>query len=221
MFKLLLNSLNMIELIVPFSKQNSNHMKKMKVFSLIACSGLILMSCGEKKKEQAEETMEAVTEEVTEVVEVEATTPNIVEVAAGNDSFSTLVAAVTAADLAGTLSGEGPFTVFAPTNDAFAKLPEGTVESLLEPENKEALTGILTYHVVSGKFDAAAVIEAINSNNGTFTVTTVQGGAIDLSLSDGNVVLTDAKGGTATVVIADVAASNGVIHAIDTVVMPE
>jgi uncharacterized surface protein with fasciclin (FAS1) repeats len=196
-------------------------MKKMKVFSLIALSGLILTSCGEKKKEQAEETMEAVTEEVTEVVEVEATTPNIVEVAAGNDSFSTLVAAVTAADLAGTLSGEGPFTVFAPTNDAFAKLPEGTVESLLEPENKEALTGILTYHVVSGKFDAAAVIEAINSNNGTFTVTTVQGGAIDLSLSDGNVVLTDAKGGTATVVIADVAASNGVIHAIDTVVMPE
>jgi len=196
-------------------------MKKMKVFSLIALSGLILTSCGEKKKEQAEETMEAVTEEVTEVVEIEATTPNIVEVAAGNDSFSTLVAAVTAADLAGTLSGEGPFTVFAPTNDAFAKLPEGTVESLLEPENKEALTGILTYHVVSGKFDAAAVIEAINSNNGTFTVTTVQGGAIDLSLSDGNVVLTDAKGGTATVVIADVAASNGVIHAIDTVVMPE
>jgi len=196
-------------------------MKKMKVFSLIALSGLILTSCGEKKKEQAEETMEAVTEEVTEIVEVEATTPNIVEVAAGNDSFSTLVAAVTAADLAGTLSGEGPFTVFAPTNDAFAKLPEGTVESLLEPENKEALTGILTYHVVSGKFDAAAVIEAINSNNGTFTVTTVQGGAIDLSLSDGNVVLTDAKGGTATVVIADVAASNGVIHAIDTVVMPE
>jgi len=211
----------MIELIVPFSKQKSNHMKKMKVFSLIALSGLILTSCGEKKKEQAEETMEAVTEEVTEIVEVEATTPNIVEVAAGNDSFSTLVAAVTAADLAGTLSGEGPFTVFAPTNDAFAKLPEGTVESLLEPENKEALTGILTYHVVSGKFDAAAVIEAINSNNGTFTVTTVQGGAIDLSLSDGNVILTDAKGGTATVVIADVAASNGVIHAIDTVVMPE
>lgn len=196
-------------------------MKKMKVLSLIALSGLFLMACGEKKKEQAEETMEAVTEEVEEMAEVEETTPNIVEVAAGNDSFSTLVAAVTAADLAGTLSGEGPFTVFAPTNDAFAKLPEGTVESLLEPESKEALTGILTYHVVSGKFEAAAVIDAINTNDGTFTVTTVQGGSIDLSLSDGNVVLTDAKGGTATVVIPDVAASNGVIHAIDTVVMPE
>ena len=110
--------------------------------------------------------------------------------------------------------------MFAPTNEAFAKLPEGTVENLLKPENKEALTGILTYHVVSGKYEAAAVIEAINGNNGAFTVETVQGGTITLSLQDGNVMLTDAKGGTSTVVIADVAASNGVIHALDTVVMP-
>nr|WP_236263003.1 fasciclin domain-containing protein [Aggregatimonas sangjinii] len=152
---------------------------------------------------------------------MEETGPNIVEVAAGNDAFSTLVAAVKAAELVETLSGDGPFTVFAPTNDAFSKLPEGTVDNLLLPESKDALTGILTYHVVSGKYEAAAVIEAINANDGKFTVPTVQGGSIDLSLKDGNVMLTDAKGGMSTVVIADVAASNGVIHALDTVVMPE
>lgn len=179
---------------------------------------LMVMSCGEKKKEM--KTEEA-PEETTEAAVIEETTPNIVEVAAGNDSFLTLVAALTAADLAGTLSGEGPFTVFAPTNEAFSKLPEGTVEKLLLPESKEALTGILTYHVVSGKYEAAAVIEAINANDGKFTVPTVNGGSIDLSLNDGNVLLTDANGGTATVIIADVAASNGVIHALDSVVMPE
>ncbi len=147
--------------------------------------------------------------------------PNIVEVAAGNDDFSTLVAAVKAAELVGTLSSEGPFTVFAPTNDAFAKLPDGTVESLLMPKSKESLTQILTYHVVAGKYDAAAVIEAIKGNDGKFTVPTVQGGSIDLSLKDGKVTLTDAKGGVSTVVMADVEASNGVIHAIDAVIMPE
>ena len=111
--------------------------------------------------------------------------------------------------------------MFAPTNEAFAKLPAGTLESLLEEEGKNALTGILTYHVVPGKFEAADVIEAINSNGGTYTVTTVQGDSIELSLEDGSVVLTDVTGGSATVIITDVAASNGVIHAIDTVVMPE
>ncbi|MGB3149464.1 MAG: fasciclin domain-containing protein [Maribacter sp.] len=194
-------------------------MKTFRILSMIAISGLILSSCGEKKKEVKEEMTEDVMEVEAEVMEEVG--PNIVAVAAGNDSFTTLVAAVKAADLVETLSGEGPFTVFAPTNEAFAKLPEGTVASLLEPESKDALTGILTYHVVSGKFEAAAVIEAINSNDGTFTVTTVQGESIDLSLKEGNVILTDAKGGTSTVVIADVAASNGIIHALDTVIMPE
>jgi len=146
---------------------------------------------------------------------------NIVGVAAGNENFSTLVTAVKAADLVETLSSEGPFTVFAPVNDAFAALPDGTVEGLLEPASKAALTGILTYHVVSGKYEAAAVIEAIEGNNGAFTVATVQGGDIVLSLKDGKVMLTDEKGNMATVVIADVAATNGVIHAIDTVIMPE
>jgi uncharacterized surface protein with fasciclin (FAS1) repeats len=148
-------------------------------------------------------------------------TPNIVGVAAGNDAFTTLVAAVKAAGLVDTLSGQGPFTVFAPTNDAFNKLPKGTVESLLEPESKDKLTAVLTYHVVAGKFEASAVMDAIAKHDGKFTVDTVQGGQIHLSVKDGKVILTDANHGTATVVIADVAASNGVIHAIDTVVMPK
>lgn len=193
-------------------------MKTIKVLSLFAFSALLFVSCGEKKKEMKEEATEVVT--AVEEAVVEEVTPNIVGVAAGNDNFTTLVAAVQAAGLVETLSSAGPFTVFAPTNDAFAKLPEGTVEGLLKPESKDALTGILTYHVVAGKFEAAAVIEAINANNGKFTVETVQGGSIDLSLKDGNVILTDTKGGMSTVVIADVAASNGVIHAIDAVVMP-
>ncbi len=145
---------------------------------------------------------------------------NIVGVAAGNENFSTLVAAVKAADLVSILSSEGPFTVFAPTNDAFAKLPDGAVAGLLKPESKDALTGVLTYHVVAGKFEAAAVIDAIKSNNNMFKVDTVEGSAITLSLADGKVILTDANGGKSTVVIADVAASNGVIHAIDSLVMP-
>lgn len=177
--------------------------------------GIMFASCGEAKKEEVVE--EVVAEEVVEVVE----TPNIVGVASSNADFSTLVTAVGAAELVETLSGEGPFTVFAPTNDAFNKLPAGTVETLLKAENKDKLTSVLTYHVVAGKFEAAAVIEAINSNNGKFEVTTVQGGKITLSLENEKVVLTDANGGKAIVVIADVAASNGVIHAIDTVVMPK
>lgn len=144
----------------------------------------------------------------------------IVGVAAGNKDFSTLVAAVKAAGLVDVLNGDGPFTVFAPTNAAFNKLPEGTVDTLLKPENKEMLTAILTYHVVAGKFNAADVIKAIKANNGRFTVTTVQGGKLTASLDNGKVILTDAKGGRSTVVIADVKASNGVIHAIDSVVMP-
>lgn len=192
-------------------------MRTFKTLSILFVAGLLFMSFAQKQKDIKEETGQ----ESLELMADKEVAPNIVEVAAGNEAFSTLVAAVKAADLVGTLSSAGPFTVFAPTNDAFANLPAVTVESLLKTENKEALTGILTYHVVAGKFEAAAVIEAINANNGKFTVATVQGGSIDLSLVDGNVILTDSKGGTATVVIADVAASNGVIHAIDAVVMPK
>jgi uncharacterized surface protein with fasciclin (FAS1) repeats len=144
----------------------------------------------------------------------------IVGVAAGNENFTTLVAAVKAADLVGTLSSEGPFTVFAPVNSAFDALPAGTVESLLKPESKGALTGLLTYHVVAGKYMAGDVVNAIKGNKGAFPIKTVQGGTIILSLNGDKVMLKDEKGNMATVVIADVSASNGVIHAIDTVVMP-
>lgn len=145
---------------------------------------------------------------------------NIVEVAVGNENFSTLVTAVKTAGLVETLSGNGPFTVFAPTNAAFGKLPAGTVESLLKPESKDALTGILTYHVVAGKFMAADVVKAIKANGGKFKVKTVQGGTLIASIKGSDVILTDAKGNTSKVIITDVPASNGVIHAIDTVVMP-
>ncbi len=133
---------------------------------------------------------------------------DIVDVAAGNDDFSTLVAAVKAAGLVETLKGDGPFTVFAPTNEAFAKLPDGTVESLLKPENKEKLIGILTYHVVPGKVMAADVAPG--------EVGTVNGEKAKISVGDGKVMIDNA-----TVTATDVGASNGVIHVIDTVIMPE
>ncbi|NNE31215.1 MAG: fasciclin domain-containing protein [Winogradskyella sp.] len=195
-------------------------MKTLKNLSLLALSAVFFFACQEQQKKTTEMN-ETETSEIAEVMEVEETDPNIVEVAVGNDNFSTLVAAVKAADLVGTLTSEGPFTVFAPTNDAFNKLPEGTVGTLLKPENKGTLTNVLTYHVVSGKYEAAAVIDAIKSNDGSFVVTTVQGGEITLSLNDGKVMLKDANGNMSTVIMADVAASNGVIHAIDTVVMPK
>jgi uncharacterized surface protein with fasciclin (FAS1) repeats len=135
----------------------------------------------------------------------------IVEVAAGNKSFTTLVAAVKAAGLVETLSGAGPFTVFAPTDEAFAKLPKGTVEELVKPENKEKLTAILTYHVLAGKVMAADAIAADGK-----MVKTVNGQEIAVKVKDGKVMINDA-----TVIIADVAASNGVIHAIDTVLLPK
>jgi uncharacterized surface protein with fasciclin (FAS1) repeats len=146
---------------------------------------------------------------------------DIVDVAAGSKDHTTLVAAVKAADLVETLKGQGPFTVFAPTNEAFEKLPAGTVETLLKPENKKALTGILTYHVVAGNLDAKAVLAAIKKGKGKATLTTVAGGKITASVVDGKVVITDAKGGKATVTAADLKASNGVIHVIDAVLMPK
>ncbi|MDN3642819.1 fasciclin domain-containing protein [Lutimonas halocynthiae] len=156
-------------------------------------------------------------EATTEVTEDKAT---IVGVAASNADFSTLVAAVKAAGLVETLNSEGPFTVFAPTNDAFAKLPEGTVDSLLKEENKGTLTSILTYHVVAGKFAASDVLKAIKDNGGKFIITTVNGEKLKAYTKDGKVMLKDAKGNTATIILTDVEASNGVIHAIDSVVMP-
>ncbi|MEM0543237.1 fasciclin domain-containing protein [Flavobacterium sp. j3] len=145
----------------------------------------------------------------------------VVENAVGSKDHTTLVAAVKAAELVDVLSSKGPFTVFAPTNDAFAKLPKGTVEFLLKPENKAALQGILTYHVVAGNLDSKAVVEAITKGKGSVTLTTVQGGKLVASLSGKNVILTDEKGNKSTITAVDITSSNGVIHVIDTVVMPK
>lgn len=192
----------------------------MYALTIVGALMVFMISCGEAPKEApAEVKKEKQEEKAPEAKKVEMLT--IVGVAAGNENFSTLVAAVKAADLVGTLNSAGPFTVFAPTNDAFNKLPEGTVASLLKPENKEKLTSILTYHVVAGKLDAASVIKAITDNNGSFTVTTVNGDELSAGIVDGKVVLTDSNGNKSTVVMTDIEASNGVIHAIDSVVMPK
>jgi len=145
---------------------------------------------------------------------------DIADIAAGSASHTTLVAALKAADLVTIIKGEGPFTVFAPVNDAFGKLPAGTVEFLLKPENKSALAKILTYHVVAGNLDANAVLEAIKKGNGSVSLPTVSGGNLIASLDNGKVKLTDEKGGAAYVTVTDLKGSNGVIHVIDTVVMP-
>jgi uncharacterized surface protein with fasciclin (FAS1) repeats len=145
---------------------------------------------------------------------------DIVDTAAGNGDFSTLVAAVKAAGLVETLKSAGPFTVFAPTNAAFAKLPAGTVDTLLKPENKGTLGAVLTYHVVAGKLMAADVVAAIKAGGGKAVVTTVQGGKLTATLMGNVVMLTDAKGGMSHIRATDIGTSNGVIHVIDTVVMP-
>jgi uncharacterized surface protein with fasciclin (FAS1) repeats len=144
----------------------------------------------------------------------------IVENAANSPIHKTLVAAVKAAGLVDTLNSAGPFTVFAPTDDAFAKLPAGTVETLVKPENKDTLVKILTYHVVAGKVSSKQLAKMIKEGGGKATLKTVQGEDLTATMSGGKIMLTDAKGGMATVTIADVFQSNGVIHVIDTVLMP-
>ncbi len=148
-------------------------------------------------------------------------TQNIIENAVNSKDHTTLVAAVKAAGLVETLQGPGPFTVFAPTNAAFAALPAGTVDSLLKPENKPALTKVLTYHVVAGKWDAAAIAKMIADGKGMATIKTVAGGSLTAKASGKTIMLTDEKGGTAHVTIADVYQSNGVIHVVDKVLLPQ
>ena len=147
-------------------------------------------------------------------------TKTIVENAVNSPDHTTLVAAVKAAGLVDTLNGPGPFTVFAPTNDAFDKLPAGTVDTLVKPENKDTLTKILTYHVVPGRVSSKELMKMIKKGHGKAMLKTVQGEDLTATMSGGKIMLTDAKGGTATVTIADVFQSNGVIHVIDTVLMP-
>jgi len=146
---------------------------------------------------------------------------NIIENAMNSQDHTTLVAAVKAAGLVETLQGKGPFTVFAPTNSAFGMLPAGTVESLVKPENKSALTSILTYHVVAGKLDSKELEKWIKKGNGSAELTTVAGGKIWIMKKDGKWWIKDEKGGMATITIPNVYQSNGVIHVIDHVLMPK
>ncbi|HNP68516.1 MAG TPA: fasciclin domain-containing protein [Aequorivita sp.] len=146
---------------------------------------------------------------------------NIIENAVNSKDHTTLVAAVKAADLVETLQSDGPFTVFAPINEAFEKLPKGTVETLLKTENKKTLQTVLTYHVLAGRHSAAAIMKDIKKGNGKATYTTVNGGTLTAMMKGKNVMLMDENGGMATVTIADVNQSNGVIHVVDSVVLPK
>ena len=148
-------------------------------------------------------------------------TGDLVDVAVSSKDHTTLVAAVKAAGLVETLKSKGPFTVFAPTNDAFNKLPDGTVETLLKPENKDQLVKILTYHVLSGRYEAKDVISGIMKGGGKLTVETVSGGKLIASLKNDKVILTDENGNKSIVTTTDLRGSNGVIHVIDTVVLPK
>ena len=146
---------------------------------------------------------------------------NILENAVNSKDHTTLVAAVRAAGLVETLSGSGPFTVFAPTNAAFDKLSKGTVDNLLKPENKGQLTGVLTYHVLAGKFNAKDVMAAIKKGGGKATMKTVAGGELAFSMKGDKLMIQDASGGMSMVTIADVNQSNGVIHVVDSVLLPK
>ncbi|MEM7185363.1 MAG: fasciclin domain-containing protein [Bacteroidota bacterium] len=146
---------------------------------------------------------------------------SIVEIAAGNDNFSTLVAALKAADLVGALQGDGPFTVFAPTNASFDKIDQNTLKSLLQPANKSTLAGILTYHVVSGKLAAGDVVNALKQGNGKTEVTTLNGAKLKVVQKNGKIWLKDQNGNYSEIVKTDIMANNGVIHVIGDVVMPK
>ena len=149
------------------------------------------------------------------------TDKDIVDIALGSDAHTTLVAALKAAGLVGALQADGPFTVFAPTNAAFEALPEGTVATLLKPENKATLTNILTYHVVSGNLDAAKVVKAIKASGGTATLTALNGGTIKAFIGDGEVYLKDENGKLSKVTATDLTGSNGVIHVVESVILPK
>ena len=177
------------------------------VLFTITHTTLIGQSCSSKSVKVGGATMEAQKDIVSNVVQ--------------SEQHTTLVAALKAADLVSTLQGQGPFTVFAPVNDAFENLPEGTVESLLQPQNKSTLQKVLTYHVVAGKYDAGSIVKAIEKGNGKAVLTTVSGDQLTAMMNgDRNVILKDEKGNYANVSIYDVKQSNGVVHVIDSVVLP-
>ena len=194
-------------------------MKKLSI-ALASAATLALAACGSPAEEDTAATTED-TMMADQMANDDMAAGTIVEVAQGNPDFSTLVSAVTSADLGATLSGTGPYTVFAPTNAAFEKVPQATRDELMSPAGQQDLSNILTYHVVEGNVDAATLTQAIQDAGADgYTITTVNGGTLTAMMDGDNVVLRDADGNTATVTQTDVDASNGVIHAIDTVLMP-
>ena len=197
-------------------------MKILKRTLISGLSALALTACsGSDTSDTAATETEVVQDDAMISDATEATTDkNIVALAQGNPQASTLVTAVTAAGLAETLSGSGPFTLFAPSNDAFAKLDKATFDGLLKPESKAKLAALLKYHVVAGNVKAADLAKMIADGNGTATVKTLNGGSVKARMNGDKIVLTDAKGGKSTVTTADLVASNGTVHMVDTVVMP-
>jgi len=189
-------------------------MKLVRIAGLFLAANLVINTAGAQDKMAAEKTV---------MVGGAAMYPskNIIENAVNSKDHTTLVAAVKAAGLVETLQGTGPFTVFAPTNEAFDKLPKGTVDNLVKPENKATLTKILTYHVVQGKLDAAAIAAMIKAGGGKAALKTVSGGTLTAMMKGSKLVITDEKGSMATVTIKNVNQRNGVIQVIDTVLMPD
>ncbi|MEN3972494.1 fasciclin domain-containing protein [Sphingomicrobium sp. XHP0235] len=195
-------------------------MKKI-ILATISSAALALSACGDGDTTVEPEDDTAMMADDTMAADDDmAAGGTIVEVAQGDSNFSTLVGAVTTADLASTLGGEGPYTVFAPTNAAFEKVDSATLENLMSEGQREQLSNVLSYHVVEGNVMAADLTRQIEDAGGSLDLTTVSGGTLTATIEGGNVMLTDANGNSATVTSTDVEASNGVIHAIDTVLMP-
>ena len=195
-------------------------MKALKISMIAGLSALALSACSGNAEAPAEDVVVQDEAATAEPMAADAAAKNIVALAQGNADLSTLVAAVTAAGLGETLSGAGPFTVFAPTNAAFAKVDKAALEGLMMPASKDKLAALLKYHVVAGNVKAADVVKMITDGKGTATIKTVAGGELKATMSGDKVMLTDAKGGKSTITATDIAASNGVVHTIDTVVMP-
>lgn len=197
-------------------------MKKSTLTWAVGLSALALSACSGSESVPTEtEVTQDDAMASDNIVATEATAnKNIVALAQDNPQVSTLVTAITAAGLGETLSGNGPFTVFAPSNAAFAKLDKATLDGLLKPENKAKLASLLTYHVVAGDVKSGDLAKLISYGKGTATVKTVNGGSLKASMDGNKIVLTDAKGGKSTVTAPDMVASNGTIHLVDTVVMP-
>lgn len=199
-------------------------MKKLTLTWAAGLSALALTACSGSEEAPVPTETEVVQDDAMAsdtMVATEATgDKTIVALAQSNPQVSTLVTAVTAAGLGETLSGAGPFTVFAPSNDAFAKVDKATLDGLLKPESKEALAKLLTYHVVAGDVKSGDLAKLITDGNGTATVKTVNGASLKASMDGDKIILTDAKGGKSTVTAPDMVASNGTIHLVDTVVMP-